>query len=96
MLRIEKVVSTLPDPISASTLYFVRVGLGIDVYVSDSSGIIAHKVNVSEDQVLATKLGQIYNGDEDVTVDDSILMAISKLDNKLKALNANVNNRLNE
>ncbi len=96
MLRIEKVVSTLPDPISASTLYFVRAGLGIDVYVSDSSGIIAHKVNVSEDQVLATKLGQIYNGDEDVTVDDSILMAISKLDNKLKALNTNVNNRLNE
>ncbi len=42
-LRIEKVISTLPSQLEPNTLYFVRVGEGIDIYVTDIMGPIAHK-----------------------------------------------------
>lgn len=44
-LRIEKVISTLPSQLEPNTLYFVRVGEGIDIYVTDSTGTAAHKHN---------------------------------------------------
>lgn len=86
MLRIEKVISRLPDPISASTLYFVRVGLGLDIYVTDSDGHVAHKVNVDHDQVLLTKINNLYTSNDLITEDDSILSAISKLNTQVQNL----------
>lgn len=94
MLRIEKVVGRLPDSITASTLYFVRVGLGLDIYVSDSDGIVAHKVNTDSDQVLLTKLHELYSSDSDVTSDDTIGMAISKLTNKVSQLSSALSGKL--
>ena len=94
MLRIEKVVGRLPAPITASTLYFVRVGLGLDIYVSDSDGIVAHKVNTDSDQVLLTKLHELYSSDSDVTSDDTIGMAISKLTNKVSQLSSALSGKL--
>ena len=94
MLRIEKVVGSLPDPITASTLYFVRVGLGLDIYVSDSDGMVAHKVNTDGDQVLLTRLHELYNSDSDVTADDTIGMAISKLTNKVNQLSSALSGKL--
>ena len=94
MLRIEKVVGRLPDSITASTLYFVRVGLGLDIYVSDSDGIVAHKVNTDSDQVLLTKLHELYSSDSDVTSDDTIGMAISKLTNKVSQLSSAISGKL--
>ena len=44
-LKIEKCANTLPMTLSANTLYFVKVGNGIDVYVSDSDGTTALPVN---------------------------------------------------
>ena len=44
-VRFEKVVSSLPDPLEANTIYLVRVGAGFDQYVSDSTGTVAHKLN---------------------------------------------------
>jgi len=86
VLRIEKVVGRLPDPITASTLYFVRVGLGLDIYVSDSDGMVAHKVNTDQDQVLLTKLSELFVSNAPVTEDDSILSAISKLNTQVQSL----------
>lgn len=43
----EKVISTVPENITPDTVYFVRVGVGFDLYVSDSTGTVAHKLNVS-------------------------------------------------
>lgn len=40
-----KVVSVLPDPINPDSLYLVRAGSGFDLYCSDSTGTIAHKIN---------------------------------------------------
>ena len=86
MFRIEKVVGKLPEPITASTLYFVRVGLGLDIYVSDSDGMIAHKVNTDQNQVLLTKLNDLFSSDAPVTEDDSILSAIGKLNTQVQGL----------
>jgi len=43
--RIHKVVAALPSPLEANAVYAVRVGDGFDLYVSDSTGSMAFKVN---------------------------------------------------
>lgn len=44
--NISKVVSSLPTPLVADTLYVVRVGSGYDQYVTNSSGtIVAYRMN---------------------------------------------------
>ena len=40
-----KTVSTLPASLTADAIYAVRVGVGFDLYITDSTGLIAHKVN---------------------------------------------------
>ena len=44
-IRIDKVVSVLPFPLQPNTMYAVRVGLGFDLFMSDSTGTVAHPVN---------------------------------------------------
>ncbi len=44
-IKHKKEVSVLPAQIEADTLYFVRVGTGFDLYLSDMTGSVAHKVN---------------------------------------------------
>ena len=43
--RAHKVVSQLPSQLEANAIYAVRVGEGFDLYISDSTGAMAHKVN---------------------------------------------------
>jgi hypothetical protein len=40
-----KVVSALPATLAANAIYAVRVGAGFDLYITDSTGLVAHKVN---------------------------------------------------
>jgi hypothetical protein len=54
VFNVEKVVSALPDPLSPNTLYYVRVGAGFDLYLSDSTGTIAHKLNADRSLTKAT------------------------------------------
>lgn len=49
VLRVAKVLSALPDPLVANTVYAVRVGTGFDLYIVDSTGLIAYKINVPAD-----------------------------------------------
>lgn len=44
--RIKKVVAALPSTLTPDTLYVVRVGEGFDLYATDTTGSIAHRVNV--------------------------------------------------
>lgn len=44
-LKIKKVVSVLPTELSANTIYFVLNGIGFDIYVTDSFGLIAYSTN---------------------------------------------------
>jgi hypothetical protein len=42
----KKVVASLPGSLSASTVYFVRVGTGFDIYVTNESGtVVAYTIN---------------------------------------------------
>lgn len=41
-----KVVSTLPTPLVASSIYYVRVGSGFDVYVTNETGtVVSYPIN---------------------------------------------------
>lgn len=43
--KAHKVVSALPNPLDADTIYFVRTGAGFDIYVSDTTGNVAYTAN---------------------------------------------------
>jgi hypothetical protein len=47
-LKVRKEVAVLPAVLDPDTIYFVRVGLGFDLYVTDNTGVIAHKLNGSQ------------------------------------------------
>lgn len=40
MIRHHKVVAALPDPLVEDSIYYVRVGSGVDIYVTNSTGIV--------------------------------------------------------
>lgn len=42
-----KVISNLPSPLTPNAIYAVRTGEGFDLYIADSTGNVAHKVNTS-------------------------------------------------
>lgn len=46
-LTIHKVVAALPDPLVPDAVYAVRSGEGFDLYIVDSTGSVAHKVNTT-------------------------------------------------
>lgn len=43
--RAQKVVSALPATLTPDTVYAVRVGTGFDLYISDSTGLMAYQIN---------------------------------------------------
>lgn len=45
MIQFLKVVSALPGTLTPDAVYAVRVGTGFDLYVADSSGVTAHRLN---------------------------------------------------
>ena len=45
MFKAFKVVGGLPGTLEPDAIYLVRVGLGFDLYVTDATGVNAHKVN---------------------------------------------------
>ena len=47
--RIYKVVSALPGTLEPDSVYAVRTGVGFDLYISDATGTVAHKVNSGSD-----------------------------------------------
>lgn len=45
-LRIEKVISELPAVLTQNTIYLVRTGPGFAMRVTDSTGAVAHSLNI--------------------------------------------------
>lgn len=45
LFKTSKVISALPSVIEPNTTYWVRTGLGFDLYLSDSTGAAVHKIN---------------------------------------------------
>ena len=50
-LTIDKSVSSLPTALNPNKFYAVRVGQGFDLYLSDTTGSVAYKPNVSRQQI---------------------------------------------
>lgn len=48
-LYARKEVVALPATLVPNTIYAIRRSTGFDLYISDSSGLIAHKVNNTDD-----------------------------------------------
>lgn len=48
-LYARKEVGVLPATLTPNTIYAVRRGLGFDLHISDSTGLIAHKLNNTDD-----------------------------------------------
>ncbi|MDO4897053.1 MAG: hypothetical protein Q3971_06795 [Moraxella sp.] len=70
-----KTVSALPSPLTPNTIYAVRVGAGFDLYVSDMTGAVAHKMNAVQDTTNAnlakSSLRQGAYGDSGVIFHDN-------------------------
>lgn len=49
LIRFEKLIHSLPsrEELKPNTVYYVRAGSGFDTYVSDATGSIAHRLNLS-------------------------------------------------
>jgi hypothetical protein len=48
-LYARKEVAALPATLTPNTIYAVRRGLGFDLHISDSTGLIAHRLNNTDD-----------------------------------------------
>lgn len=55
IIRFEKIVSKLPTDLEPNTIYFVRVGTGFDLYVTDMTGKIANSLNLPSVQPTITR-----------------------------------------
>ena len=44
--KLHKVVSSLPGTLEVNSVYFVRVGTGFDVYLTNAGGTIAYGLNL--------------------------------------------------
>lgn len=51
ILRLHKVIANLPSTLQPNAIYAVRVGEGFDLYISDATGSIAHKVNAGSPSI---------------------------------------------
>jgi hypothetical protein len=49
VLSVFKEIAALPATLLADSIYVVRRGLGFDLYVTDSTGLLAFKVNSESD-----------------------------------------------
>ena len=46
--RAHKLVVASPEPLEPNALYLLRAGAGFDLYASDQTGSVAHKLNADE------------------------------------------------
>lgn len=46
-IYLAKIIGQLPDTLEPNAIYFVRKGYGVDLYVTDATGQIAHSLNPS-------------------------------------------------
>lgn len=54
-VKFQKIVSSLPESLAADTIYFVRVGAGFDLYVTNKTGtIVAYALNTNKVTDVAT------------------------------------------
>ncbi len=80
-IKYHKVVSALPTTLDANSVYYVRVGTGFDMYVTNDMGIVtAYGLNTGTTDVLGTEIAGLSASTSSPVVDgDTILTAVGKL-----------------
>lgn len=68
--HVEKVVSALPPILVPNTVYVVRVGEGFDLYVTDSTGAVAHR----ENGLRSTDVEDVPAGTDSILGTDELLV----------------------
>ena len=77
--KIYKEISTVPSNISSDSMYAVRTGPGFDLYLSDTTGTVAYKINstsissVKDNLVEMTSEGLLVKIKEASDIDSFIL-----------------------
>ena len=77
--KIYKEISTVPSNISSDSMYAVRTGPGFDLYLSDTTGTVAYKINstsissVEDNLVEMTSDGLLVKIKEASDIDSFIL-----------------------
>lgn len=77
--KIYKEISTVPSEISSDSMYAVRTGPGFDLYLSDTTGSVAYKINstsissVEDNLVEMTSEGLLVRIKEASDIDSFIL-----------------------
>lgn len=77
--KIYKEISTVPNSISSDSMYAVRTGPGFDLYLSDTTGSVAYKINstsissVEDNLVEMTSEGLLVKIKEASDIDSFIL-----------------------
>ena len=77
--KIYKEISTVPSSISSDSMYAVRTGPGFDLYLSDTTGSVAYKINstsissVEDNLVEMTSEGLLVRIKEASDIDSFIL-----------------------
>lgn len=88
-LNIYKEIGSLPNPLVADSIYVVRSGQGFDLYVTDTTGSIAHQVNNPDNVKISSGPNNIIRNTE-----DGLYSEVSKsenLDSFVVALDAAIN-----
>lgn len=83
VIQHHKVVSSLPDPLVANSIYYVRVGAGFSIYVTNDLGtVIAYSLNTSLPEIGGSDRQLLFNqsgtiGSSSVTVDNDGQLVIN-------------------
>jgi hypothetical protein len=90
LLKAHKVVSALPDPLEADAVYFVRVGSGFDLYVTNSLGtVVAYALNQALTLSLSSVPVAFTDGDcvKRVSIADAAVSPSTKIQASLQRPN---------
>jgi hypothetical protein len=96
LLKVHKVISALPSPLEADSIYIVRVGAGFDMYVTDTTGAIAYASNsggggtpATGDENFIAKFNALSELIESIIFDDGTHVGIGASTDLTEQLNVN-------
>ena len=75
-LKTHKVVAALPDPLEADSIYFVRVGAGFDLHVTNSAGLVV-SYSLNAPAVLANANAEAFVAGKPTAGEEVARLAVS-------------------
>lgn len=75
-MQVEKVIGSLPDPLAPDTIYAVRTGAGFDLRFTDSTGSVAHTLNLGSGGAASFDAMRVFNTDTTTNINTGSLTEI--------------------